>query len=205
MVTAKLTALGIAVLELLHERPMHPYEMAQLMRVRSVETRLKLKAGSLYHTVDRLQRNGYVDVVETQRDGRRPERTVYAMTAAGKDAFQERGRQMLGDVVPDYPDVLSGLAVIDELGHDATLAELGNRITRLRAAVASEEVVVARLLADGTPEVYWLDFRYRAAQRTFELAWMEQLYESLDSGRIPFQDKKNRPHLSKEDNASKTG
>ncbi|WP_406640899.1 PadR family transcriptional regulator [Amycolatopsis sp. WGS_07] len=201
MVAAKLTALGVAVLELLHERPMHPYEMAQLMRERHVEARVKLKAGSLYHTVDRLQRNGYVDVVETQRDGKRPERTVYAMTAAGKDAFQERARQMLGDVVPDYSDVLSGLAVIDDLGRDVALLELEHRITKLRAAVASDQVLIDRLESDGTPDIYWLDFRYIAAQRKFELAWIEQLFADLDSGRIPFQDKKLK---LKEDHERKT-
>lgn len=202
MVAAKLTALGVAVLELLHERPMHPYEMAQIMRERHVETRVKLKAGSLYHTVDRLQRNGFIDVVETQRDGKRPERTVYAMTAAGKDAFQERARQMLGDVVPDYSDVLSGLAVIDDLGRDVALVELEHRITRLRAAVAADEVLIDRLESDGTPDIYWLDFRYSAAQRKFELAWIEQLFADLDSGRIPFQDKKLK---LKEDDERKTG
>lgn len=202
MVAAKLTALGVAVLELLHERPMHPYEMAQLMRERHVETRVKLKAGSLYHTVDRLQRNGFVDVVETQRDGKRPERTVYAMTAAGKDAFQERARQMLGDVVPDYSDVLSGLAVIDDLGRDVALLELEHRITRLRADMAADEVIFERLKSDGTPEIYWLDFRFLSAQRKFELAWIEQLYADLDSGRIPFQDKKLK---LKENHERKTG
>ena len=42
MASAKLTPLGIAVLELLHEKPMHPYEMAQLMRERYVDTRVNV-------------------------------------------------------------------------------------------------------------------------------------------------------------------
>jgi hypothetical protein len=44
MASAKLTPLGIAVLELLHEKPMHPYEMATLMRERYVDTRVNVKA-----------------------------------------------------------------------------------------------------------------------------------------------------------------
>ena len=60
MAAAKLTPLGIAVLELLHEKPMHPYEMATLMRERYVDTRVNVKAGSLYHTVERLHRNGFI-------------------------------------------------------------------------------------------------------------------------------------------------
>ncbi|MEV0678851.1 helix-turn-helix transcriptional regulator [Actinosynnema sp. NPDC050436] len=204
MAAAKLTPLGIAVLELLHERPMHPYEMAQLMRERYVDTRVKLRAGSLYHTVERLQDNGYLEVVDTQRAGRRPERTVYGMTAAGRDAFEQRGRELLGDVVQEYPAYLSGLAVVDELGREIALLELEHRVLKLRAQIASDRTVLAGLEQDGTPEVYWLDWRYATAQRAFELAWTEQLIDDLRSGRIPFQDHEPTLSLVKENHERKT-
>ncbi|MGW4483635.1 PadR family transcriptional regulator [Amycolatopsis sp. NPDC004368] len=205
MVAAKLTTLGVAVLELLHEKPMHPYEMAQLMRERYVDLRVKLKAGSLYHTVERLQNNGFIEIVDTQRDGRRPERTVYAMTAAGKDVFVQRARELLGDVAQEYPEFLSGLAVIDDLGRDISMTELEHRITLLRAKVASDQTVLKGLRDGGLPEIYWLDFRYAAAHRAFELEWCDRLYTDLSSGRIRFQDEK--PTLSlitKEDHERKT-
>ncbi|SFW43737.1 PadR family transcriptional regulator [Amycolatopsis australiensis] len=188
MASAKLTPLGLAVLELLHERPMHPYEMAVLMRERYVDTRVNVKAGSLYHTVERLQRDGFIEVVDTQRDGRRPERTVYGMTQAGLDEFNRRGRELLGDLVKEYPAYLSGLAVIDELGKETALLELEHRITRLRANVAADRAVLDHLAAEGTPEIYWLDWRYQCDHRKFELEWTERLHEDLKSGRIPFQD-----------------
>ena len=37
------TPLALAVLNLLHERPMHPYEMQQLMRERGHDQVIKLK------------------------------------------------------------------------------------------------------------------------------------------------------------------
>jgi len=196
MASAKLTPLGIAVLELLHEKPMHPYEMAQLMRERYVDTRVNVKAGSLYHTVERLHRGGFVEIVDTQRDGRRPERTVYGMTQAGLDEFNQRGRELLGDIVKEYPAFLSGLAVIDELGKEVSLLELEHRATRLRAGVAADQTVLDRLAGDGTPEIYWLDWRYQCDQRKFELAWTERLLEELKSGRIPFQNSDREPHLT---------
>lgn len=188
MASAKLTPLGIAVLELLHERPMHPYEMAQLMRERYVNTRVNVKAGSLYHTVERLHRDGLIEVVDTQRDGRRPERTVYGMTQSGLDEFNQRGRELLGDLVEEFPAYLSGLAVIDELGKETSLIELDHRVTRLRAAVAADQAVLQRLAEDETPPIYWLDWRYKCDHRRFELEWTERLLDDLKSGRIPFQD-----------------
>ncbi|HKN55670.1 MAG TPA: helix-turn-helix transcriptional regulator [Amycolatopsis sp.] len=201
MAAAKLTPLGIAVLELLHEKPMHPYEMAQLMRERYVDTRVNVKAGSLYHTVERLQGSGYIEVVDTQRDGRRPERTVYGMTEAGRDAFVERARQLLGDVVLEYPAYLSGLAVVDDLDKETVLLELEHRITRLRAAVAADRVVLERLESDKTPEIYWLDWRYSTDRRAFELEWTERLFEDLGTGRITFvQDQPGLRLIHKEAN-----
>src|ERR1044072_9005490 len=107
MASAKLTPLGLAVLELLHEKPMHPYEMAALMRERYVDTRVNVKAGSLYHTVERLHRRCLVEVVDTHGDGRGPDRAVYGMTQTGLDEFNQRGRELLGDVAREFPAYLS--------------------------------------------------------------------------------------------------
>lgn len=186
---AKLTPLAVAVLELLHERPMHPYEMAQLMRERYVSTRVKVKAGSLYHTVDRLAQNGFVEVVETQRDGKRPERTVYAMTESGRDEFVDRAKTMLSTPAEEYPEYLSGLAVIDELGPEISVNQLKHRLLQLQAAAASDKVVLESLVNEqNLPEIYWLDWSYTAARRAFELEWTRKLVEDLESGRIRFQD-----------------
>jgi DNA-binding PadR family transcriptional regulator len=195
MASSKLTPLGLAVLELLHERPLHPYEMAQLMRERYVHMRVNVKAGSLYHTVERLHRNGFIEVVDTQRDGRRPERTVYGMTQAGLDEFNQRGRELLGDLATEFPAYLSGLAVIDELGREASLLELEHRVTRLRSEVAADQAVLDHLHGDGTPRIYWLDWQYQCDHRKFELEWTERLLDDLRSGRIPFQDD-GKPQLT---------
>ncbi|WP_409492651.1 PadR family transcriptional regulator [Amycolatopsis sp. cmx-11-12] len=185
---AKLTPLAMAVLELLHERPMHPYEMAQLMKERYVSTRVKVKAGSLYHTVDRLQQNGLIEIVETQRDGKRPERTVYAMTDAGSDEFVDRAQDMLSTPAEEFPEYLSALAVIDELGPETSITQLKHRVLRLQASAAADQVVLRSLVEEHElPEVYWLDWSYATARRTFELEWTQKLVEDLESGRIRFQ------------------
>lgn len=183
---AKLTTLAIAVLELLHERPMHPYEMAQTMRERHTEARVRVAAGSLYHTVERLLAAKFIEVVDTQRDGRRPERTVYGMTEAGRDAFVERAQVMLSVPATEYPEYLSGLAVIDELGPTDALLQLRHRELRLKAEVAKDQAIVESLLEDETPLIYWLDWRFGTDRRAFELAWTTRLIADLESGAVPF-------------------
>src|SRR5215813_9575750 len=96
------TPLTLAVLNLLSERSMHPYEMKTLMRERGHDGVIKLKGGSVYDTVERLQRLGFIDTVETSREGRRPERTVYAINEAGRDELKACFRDMTATQIYTY-------------------------------------------------------------------------------------------------------
>jgi DNA-binding PadR family transcriptional regulator len=64
--------------------PMHPYEMATTMRERGKDQSIKLNYGSLYTVVEALQQHGLIVTQETERAGRRPERTIYRLTDAGR-------------------------------------------------------------------------------------------------------------------------
>ena len=76
--------LALAILTLLGERPMHPYEIATLLRERGKAGSIKINWGSLYTVVQNLEKHGFVEAAGTARSGRRPERTVYAITKAGR-------------------------------------------------------------------------------------------------------------------------
>jgi DNA-binding PadR family transcriptional regulator len=77
--------LALAVLALLFERPMHPYEMAATLKQRHKQDSIKLRYGSLYSVIDLLVARSLIQAKETSRDGRRPERTVYGLTTPGYD------------------------------------------------------------------------------------------------------------------------
>ena len=180
----KLTPLAMAVLELLLEKPMHPYEMAQVLRTRHIEARANIKPGSLYHAVERLEQHGHIEIVDTQREGRRPERTVYGVTESGRDAFTERAKAMIGTVVPDYPEYVSGLSALNELDREDALEELRTRALKLRAEAAADQVIMRNLTAKPLPPIYWLDLKFVADRRDYELAWTNQLIEDITTGRV---------------------
>src|ERR1700684_1941106 len=95
--------LALAVLGLLQERPMHPYEMASTLREGHKDSSFKVNSGSLYDTVEALARHGWIEPVETARDGRRPERTVYARTEAGDGEFVRWIGALVRTPVLEYP------------------------------------------------------------------------------------------------------
>ena len=106
--------IALAVLGLLREQPMHPYEMQRQMRIRHTDDLLALKRGSLYHAINQLQRDGSIEPVETTRAGRRPERTVYRITTDGDDEFVGWLRELLSTPVPETSHFMTALAHVLE-------------------------------------------------------------------------------------------
>ena len=104
--------LALAVLSCLHERPMHPYEISTTLRTRGKEQSIKLNYGSLYSVVESLQKHGLITSVETTREGRRPERTVYEITPAGVDEFEDWLSELLSTPVRDYHSLEAGLSLM---------------------------------------------------------------------------------------------
>ncbi|HZC27163.1 MAG TPA: helix-turn-helix transcriptional regulator, partial [Actinopolymorphaceae bacterium] len=153
----QVTPVALAVLELLHERPMHPYEMHQTMRIRHTDRIVKLNAGTLYHTVERLDRLGLVEVAETSRAGRRPERTVYALTPAGKEMFAQRVVDMLANPAEEYPEYAHAVALAHSVDRDSVLSELRHRQGELEALLAVDQGGVERLERMELPRRFWLD------------------------------------------------
>ena len=179
-----LTSLAMAVLDLLHERDLHPYEMRQLMLHRHTDVVIKLKAGSLYHTVERLHRAELIEPVETSRDGRRPERTVYTLTADGRDAFAARLREMLAVPAEEYPAFPAALSFANTLPLPDALEQLTARQGRLEAIVAADQASHDRLIKMDLPRSYWIEFAYLRVMHQAELDWTTALLEELATGRL---------------------
>src|SRR5271168_3248138 len=87
--------LALALLSLLAQEPMYPYEMAQTLRARGKDRSIKINWGSLYTVVQNLEKHGFVETVEVVREGRQPERTTYQITEAGRAELMDWLRELL--------------------------------------------------------------------------------------------------------------
>jgi DNA-binding PadR family transcriptional regulator len=189
-----LAPLALVILELLTERAMHPYEMQQLIRERHTDQVVKVRAGSLYHAVERLARTGLIQAVETGRAGRRPERTVYEITEAGRDGFYANLRELVRTPETEYP--LFGVAaeMLGRLGRAEAKDLLRHRAVQLEARLASGEQVLAALAKNGLPRRYTIDTEYLTAMCRAELAWVRQLADEIGSGDLPWTDQDEEQH-----------
>ncbi|NPV90987.1 MAG: PadR family transcriptional regulator [Firmicutes bacterium] len=79
----------LIILGLLMNGDKHPYEMQHFFNERRMDKLMKFYKGSLYYTVDQLREKGLIEVVEVVREEKRPDRTIYTITEAGRREFQE--------------------------------------------------------------------------------------------------------------------
>lgn len=180
----RLTPMALTVLALLHEGAMHPYEMHQLLRQRYIDRVVKLKAGTLYHTVDRLAERGLIESTETSRSGRRPERTVYAVREPGREAFAAQTADMLANPAEEYPEYPLALTLANDVAVEIVIAELDRRVEELGKLLALDDEAVDRVTRLDLPRQYWLDISYQRAMRQAELDWTSELVDNLRGGSL---------------------
>lgn len=183
----RLTPLALAVLSLLHERPMHPYEMRQVMMHRRTDRVVKLRAGTLYHAVERLAGQGFIEPTETGRKGRRPERTIYALREAGRAVFVTQAADMLASPADEYPEYPLALELANDLPAEIVIDALANRIKEIENQLALDDTQIELVTTAGLARQYWLDLSYTRMVRQTELDWTKKLLDEVRNGRIDWE------------------
>jgi DNA-binding PadR family transcriptional regulator len=174
---------ALTVLCLLREAPMHPYEMQRLIRQRKKDDFLDLKRGSLYHTISWLEREGLISARETTREGRRPQRTVYQLTAAGAQELVAWLREFLANPTWGVVPFQAGLSFLAHLKPAVVIEQLGVRVGRLEQEIESLNSAL-RELVPRIGRLLVLESEHSVAMKQAELAWTKSLIESLSRGEL---------------------
>ncbi|MGY1615812.1 PadR family transcriptional regulator [Geodermatophilus sp. SYSU D00691] len=174
--------LALAVLGCLAERPMHPYEISTTLRTRGKEASIRLNYGSLYSVVESLQKHGLITARETTREGRRPERTVYEITAAGRDEFEDWLAELLSTPARDFHSLEAGLSLMAGLPPDEVARLLTERAGKLQMEIGALDAVLAYTAERKLPEVFLVESHFRRAMLAAELDFVGRLAEDIRSG-----------------------
>jgi len=177
--------LALAVLACLFERPMHPYEISTTLRSRGKEQSIKLNYGSLYAVVESLQKHALITSQATLREGKRPERTVYAITEAGLAEFEDWLAELLSTPTQEFTSLEAGLSLMAGLPADEVARLLEDRCTRLevelRTLTVSHEVAREQKL----PEVFLIESLFRETMVRAELGFVRKLAKDIRTSVLP--------------------
>ena len=94
--------------------PMHAYRMQKLIEAQGKHRVVNVRSpASLYQTIKQLEHHGLIKIKETVRDGNQPDRTVYAVTDAGRQAAREWLRDaFLSETVGEYPEFVAAVSIL---------------------------------------------------------------------------------------------
>jgi DNA-binding PadR family transcriptional regulator len=176
--------LAMAVLSLLHAGPLHPYAMQRLIKLWGKDQVVNVgQRANLYKTIRRLEEAGLVAVLQTERDQRYPERTVYELTDPGREAVPGWLEEMIAAPRNEFPQFPAALSFVMILGPERTLAAMQQRAQALTASLAGIDASLEEYSAS-LPRVTLMDDEYQRAVTAAELAWLNGVIKDLEAGTL---------------------
>jgi DNA-binding PadR family transcriptional regulator len=167
--------LALAVLVLLYERPMHPYEMAATLRERHKEDSIKLRYGSLYTVINLLVQAGFIVARHTTREGNRPEKTIYNLTTTGETELRHWMRDILSTPIKEFPQFEAGLSLLPALPPQEAADVLATRVACLKHDIEQIKQGLQAAKAQGLPALFAIESEYHLTQLEAEYTYVEHL------------------------------
>ncbi|GAA1813270.1 PadR family transcriptional regulator [Luedemannella flava] len=182
------SVLALAVLSMLTEEPMHAYRMQQLIKERHKDDVVNVsQRTSLYQTIQRLARDGLVEVESTERAENRPERTTYRITGAGRDTLRAWLFAMLSTPAAEFPEFPAALSFLPNLAPARAIEALTVRADRLaeRITALGEEMTQ---VSSFVPRLFLIETEYQQRVLEAELAYVRGILDDLRAGHLAWPD-----------------
>jgi len=160
--------------------PAHGHEIRRLAERIDVENWSDAHVGSIYNAMRRLEAEGLIEPTRSEQVGRRPTRTIYSLTDAGRVELASLRDKLLYEIaLPSDPfDV--ALWVSAEIPKEQLLAAIERRCVSLRELLGRLADERTRLTRAGyLPVVAQLLFRHGEVRVEAELSWHEALRDRL--------------------------
>jgi DNA-binding PadR family transcriptional regulator len=187
--------IALTALALFTERPIHPYEMQRLMHDRRKDY-AEGKMRALYRAIDELQAAGWIEPAETTREGHRPERTVYRVTADGHEALEDWLQDILEKPAREHLVFTAAVGLLAYLPQDRAMDALQHRSVELRAELAARGQASAALDQEmHLPRVVLLEDEHERVLREAELRWVVSLLDDMRDGRLAWDRESLNAHF----------
>jgi DNA-binding PadR family transcriptional regulator len=165
---------------------MHPYQIKKQIVARRKSDRLDLRAGSLYNAIEWLRQKRFVRITGTAREGARPARTTYAITAAGKNAMFA----WLGEMLSRPSRAAQPFTVaMDHLVHFSP-AEARALLTKYHIALRQRRETIESELAKArptVPRIHLIEVEHELILADAELRWIDRILAELREKKLSWK------------------
>ena len=171
------------ILGVLHRGNFHPYEIKRRLTQAMIECFTDVDVGTLYYAVRQLAKCGLLTAVARQRVARGGIRTVYRITARGRDRFRELLHSQFaaeGDLRETLYGHMLFLHLADlKLVGEALRIQIERRNARL-AEIRKLRRQWAPMLPTGSRQL----MQHMAEQCRLDLRWLCAVLADVEAGRI---------------------
>jgi DNA-binding PadR family transcriptional regulator len=173
----------LLVLGVLHRGNFHPYEIRRRFSNAMVECYTDVDVGTLYYAIRQLAKGALIAPVARERVARGGVRTVYGITAKGRQRFKELLHAQFAAEGP-VAQTLYGAMLFLHLADPPRLAQLlRERIARQSEAIqklAALRKQLAPVLSTGG--LHLLD--HLNMQRQLDRKWLQAILADVEAGRV---------------------
>ncbi len=171
----------LLILGLLMDRPMHGYEISQVIANEEISAWLSISLTSIYYALNKLKKNSLI--VETvHKSETSPERSVYHLTEKGRATFFDLMDKSLASAERPYFDFDLGVYFINRLPQQRVTQLLDKRRRFLREWAASLEASLAaeHEKAESSPKLVILE--HSRAYLKVEQEWLDAFMGEIRQG-----------------------
>ena len=169
----------LSLLSLIQERPLHAYEIEQVIEARNIRYWTDLGFSSIYRILSKLESSGLLKSQLHPPEGRGPARKVFHITESGKKAWKQAALNTLAHPTHQYSSFMLGLDNLGELPSSEAIQSIRNNLSNQKIAFDQLEKMV-----DAHPlrENFFINifFDYLLDHHASEIKWLQGLCTQLE-------------------------
>ena len=175
----------MVILGLLRERPLYGYEIKHIIEDHMGDW-TSIAFGSIYFALDKLAKERLVEKVSVEQNGKRPSRSVYEITDAGRKEFMHLLRESWQDVERQYYELDVCLFFMRYLPLDEAKDYLRRRRMILEHTLTEVKKHREEQLAiPDVPALAGAIFDHTLVHTEAELRWVTDLLKKMENGAYP--------------------
>ncbi len=185
-----MSSIRLYILGSLAERgPLHGHALVALAEQEHVHEWTDISVGGLYSAARRLAAEGLIETVRVERQGNYPERQVYGITPAGREALRGLQRDALAELSWRHDPVDLAIARLDPEALDELEGVIRSRRDRIAATLTEQRAHRERIRKYLTV-AEWVTTAHGIRRLEAELTWHEELLAAVPE---IIRDERTRP------------
>ena len=178
MNTPATTKTDLLLLGLLLDRPMHGYDLYQMIKHEGIDGWFSISAAGVYYSLRKLRDQGLV-VESRQRRGGSASKSIYRLTGNGRTAFVDAMEAELSSQEESCLDYDLPIYLLNKLPVDRALPPLERREAFLAEQLEKAQAAVAAQKARGSSSLKLAILEHRHRFLEMEKAWLADVTATI--------------------------